>query len=67
MAYPAACRFFWRAARAARYTLRRVTARREGTAMTSDTGGKDYGLIVTWIGMLAFGALAVWLMSALLA
>lgn len=35
--------------------------------MTSDTGGKDYGLIVTWIGMLAFGALAVWLMSALLA
>lgn len=35
--------------------------------MASDTGGKDYGLILTWIGTLAFGALAVWLMSALLA
>ena len=47
--------------------MRKATAHREGTAMASDTGGKDYGLIVTWIGTLAFGALAVWLMSALLA
>lgn len=35
--------------------------------MAEKHGGKDYGLIVTWIGTLAFGAVAVWVMSALLA
>ena len=35
--------------------------------MADKSGGKDYGLILTWIGTLVFGAIAVWLMSALLA
>lgn len=35
--------------------------------MAENHGGKDYGLIVTCIGTLAFGAVAVWVMSALLA
>lgn len=35
--------------------------------MAKAQGGKDYGLILTWVGTLAFGVVAVYLMSALLA
>ena len=35
--------------------------------MAGVQGGKDYGLILTWIGTLAFGAVVVYVMSLLLA
>lgn len=33
----------------------------------ADKGAADYGLILTWVGTLAFGAIAVYAMAALLA
>jgi len=35
--------------------------------MADNHGGTDFGLIITWIGTLAFGAIAVYAMSAILA
>lgn len=33
----------------------------------AEKSGGDYGLILTWAATLAFGALAVWAMAAVLA
>ncbi len=35
--------------------------------MANEHGGTDYGLILTWIGTIAFGIIAVYAMTALLA
>lgn len=52
-------------ARAARPLYGRALQPKE--ADMAEKSGGDYGLILTWAATLAFGALAVWAMAALLA
>ena len=52
-------------ARAARRLYGRAARPKEADMAEKSSG--DYGLILTWAATLAFGALAVWAMAALLA